>query len=42
LAKRRLEILREEAADATGYDLGPITDFVISGAEPSDLLPESS
>jgi hypothetical protein len=42
LAKRRLEILHEEAADATGYEFSPITGFVISGIEPSDLLLESS
>jgi len=42
LTKRRLEILREEVADATGYELSPITGFVISGVEPSDLLPGSS
>jgi len=42
LAKRRLEILREEAEDATGYESSPITGFVISGVEPSDLPLESS
>lgn len=34
--------MREETADATGYELSPITGSVTRGVEPSDLLPESS